>query len=311
MKTSAKFEARLRGITSHIDEQLEALRSVEYAIGDEIESDECMVCSLETAARMAHRGIAGDDESLAVSTTASQKRSKATSPRDVATFRNKMVTTMTDEAPVNAKFLRQADAHPIVFYAIVLGDDEANRVAYVRHMNPMRLTKPGMVLALLGDSLDDVGANVFMMDDRVDLVIRPDDVVIVNKNFFESLFFDLSGEGEALDRIVQATLSVLPIASETISLLLDRTRGRKRMRRKMLEIRESAHLASVTVDDFKRALAEQGYAATDFIAPNGTITASEDNVGTLLQILNEDIFKGALTGRPLAATRKSTRKGKA
>ena len=279
-----------------VDATLESRERKDYSIGDVLESDEYMVAPLghgrtATAAPQVGRRGAGTAPS-------------ATTTADPIEFRRRLVTTLRATEPIGMAALRRLN---VAFYAIVKGTTLDDRVAYVRHLNPLRLTKPGNILAMLGDTLDSMTSPVFAMDDRVDLIVRPDDVSILNKTFFDSLFFGLGGEGAELDGIVAAALSSLPIEAETLAMLVERSRGKKRSRRKMLEIQQSNHLAHVTADQFKTALATQGYPEAQFIDHKGNIFASEDDGDTLLEILNEDVFNGLLTGRPLAATRKRVR----
>jgi hypothetical protein len=309
VKTSEKFQKRLRKITRDIDVSIGQRKRLDYSIGDEIETDEYMACPMATASRLA---------SEVDSTTSAPARLKAgeagrpkepsAKPKEVAEFRRRLVTTMNEESPIGAKFLRENEKHPIVFYAIVRGEDPRTRTAYIRHLNPMRLMKRGAVIATLGDTLDDATHRIFAMDERADLVIGLTEITVLDKNFFESLFFDLSGEGAAMDAIVSETLNVLPFGSDALAMIVAASRARKRMRRKMLEIRQENQLESVTMDDFKRALGAEGIEESRFISKDGSIVSSEEDAELLLQILNDDLFHGILTGKAFSATRKSRRK---
>lgn len=297
---SAAFGKRLRAIADKAEMALQQRERKEYAIGDEIETDEYMVSPLARRPKAAAPAL-----EKAVTRGRRPVSEPSATTEDPEEFRRRLVTVMGPSDPIGAKTLANQN---VGFYAIVRGVTNADRVAYVRHLNPMRLSKPGNVLARLGDTLDALTEPVFAMDERTDLIIRPTDIAIFDKNFFDGLFFGLSGESADLDAIVSDTLGVLPFQPETHAMLVERSRGRKRMRRKMLEIRESKHLENVTIDDFKKALDAEGLDQSRFIRPDGTIFADEADGELLLQILNEDLFHGALSGRSLSAVRKSVRK---
>ena len=305
VKTSAAFQKRLHAITVKADDEIRGLNRCDYAIADDLEDDEYMICTLALRSPPVQTESSDEISTVAPKRLGRVPRRMPATTKEPKEFRRLLVTTMTPYAPVGADFLKKTS---IAFYAIVRGDEPAQRVAYVRHLNPLRLAKPGNVIAMLGDSLVEAAHPVFALDERTDLIIRADDVIIRDKNFFESLFFGLSGEGPDLDGIVLSRLNVLPFSDETTQMLVERARGRKRVRRKMLEIWEANHLENVTIDDFKKALAAEGIEHSRFIDDDGMIRADKADGDLLLQILNEDLFKGALTGRSLAASRKKARK---
>ncbi len=295
VRTAEAFTHEL-GIVADAAEHAIATRHREaYSIGDEIDDDEYMVAQIPQAEGVPE-AREGDGNP--------QRPARSTNPADPREFRRRLVTT-GGMASVGRRFLEEAAASFVIaFYAIVRGVDVDDRIAYVRHLNPLRLAKPGNILATLGQTLSRLTHPVFALDDRIDLVLRPNRIDILDKTFFDGLFFSLSGQDERLDRIVEETLATLPIQENTLAALVERARGRKRARRKMLEIQHSGHLATVTMVDFRRALAEDGLEEGRFIDAGGSIYADENDSDLLLEILNEDIFKGALTGRRLAASRK-------
>jgi len=293
--TTPRFSRRIKKVATDIEARIATLDSKDYSVGDEMESDEYMIAPLVAVPNPADDG----DPVVRRRTT----RPPATTDNPIE-FRKRLVTTMGLADPIGLAALRQ---NTIAFYAIVKGNTIADRIAYVRHLNPMRLTKAGHILAMLGDTLDTLTSPVFAMDEGVDLIIRPATIDILNKGFFDSLFFGMSGDGAALDGIVRNALQILPFKTETLTMLVALSRGKKRSRRKMLEIQHSNHLANVTLDKFKEALVQEGYEEARFVTPNEEIYSSEEDGHTLLEMLNEDVYNGLLTGRRLSATRKRAR----
>lgn len=303
VSTAEAFSEKLRAIVDAEDRRLENDVAHPYALGDDIEDDEYMTCRLDRLPR---------EDTKARQVVLERKPSRrspspAITTSDPLAFREKLVAFGAMD-PVGAKALKAKNT--ISFYAILKGNAAGDRVAYVRKLNPLRLAKPGNLLAGLRDTLTVLQSDVFAMDDRVDIIIRPKTVEIFNKTFFDSLFFGLSCAGDEIDSIVTEMLSPLPIEVSTQKQLIERSRLRKRVRRKMLEIMHSGHLASVTMADFKRALDEAGLKHKRFIAVKDrkeTIFASKDDTDLLFYVLNDDLFDGALTGKPYAVSKKHVR----
>ncbi|MDE2572583.1 MAG: hypothetical protein KGM44_08700 [bacterium] len=290
--TKEQFGAQLRATIDVIEARLATCERKPYAVGDEIETDEYMVAAIKPPP------LAGKERPPQGQEPA---RPRAATTDNIPEFRRRLVST-GGMASVGASFLSKNKS--ISFYAIVRGVDVADRIAYIRHLNPLRLAKPGNIIATFGEALDRIEEPIFAMDDRIDLIVRASEIDVFDKDFFDGLFFGLSSQDEQMDGIVTTALQTLPMRAETQQMLLERSRGRKRDRRKMLEIKHSGHLANVTLEDFKRALAAYEYEEQRFIAPDGSIYADESDGPLLLEILNEDLFRGALTRRRFAATRK-------
>ena len=297
VKTAQEFTDRLHRIVEKADAHVTSSEESAYAIGDDLDEGEIMIFPLQEK-----------NGSREGQTTPQRKAlfPKQPSARtdDPLEFRRRLIS-FGDMDPVGIAFLKE---HKPTFYALLHGNTAQERVAYLRHANPMELVKPGNILARLGDTLTALDDEVFLMDDRVDLVLRPSRIEIINKKFFDQMFFDPIGSYEDLDGMVRNALGVLPMVGETLNQLVERTREKRRSRYKLLEIQDSGHLATVTMAQFKAALKLEGYEYRRFIRRDTkgqeTIYAEDDDLDLLLYILNEDLFRGGLTGRRLAASKK-------
>jgi hypothetical protein len=297
VRVSNSFTRQLRAFADEAERRILQRRRRDYAIGDSFEDDEFMTSPIDQAV----------PEPIAQDSAERPRRMRAPSAEDPAEFRKAMVSIGRMDQ-VGAAFLRRA---PTKFYAIVRGRNIADRVVYVRNLNPMKLAKSGNIVLTLGDTLDRLEEVPFVMDDSIDVIIRPERIDILTKSFFDNLFFGLSGKGDDLDTIVEATLAVLPFADETLERLVALSRTKKRNRRKILEIYHSGHLREVTIVRFKSAVIADGHDPSDFVLVdeqgNESITSSEENVDELLRILNEDLYEGGLSGRRLEASSKRVR----
>ncbi len=195
---------------------------------------------------------------------------------------------------------------PIVFYAMVVGDDPAARTTFVRKTNPVLIARRGRNLFSLGDALVRLETPVFAFDDRVDLVVLPEGVIVANLIAFELLF---RGEAVLVQRLPEFVAEIaahLPLADETAKELQERAATDSRLRRRLLSLHERGHLATVTLTDIRREAKAQGLDTTKLIK-HGKLVIDEVDAGTLLKLLNEDLFTGGLSKMRFAVERKSAR----
>lgn len=302
VRTTQDLTNQLRQITVAAEHSLKTRDSKAYAIGDDLEDDEYMVAPLAQLSIAIDRRKSSAIDYLESNEQTRRPRAAPTTADPIA-FR-KAIVAFGGMSQVGAHFLRNKRT---AFYAILRGSSQATRTAYIRDVNPMKLVKPGNMLLSLGDTLSTLETTVFLMDTKIDIVIRPNQIDVLNKGFFDRLFFDLSATAGDLDRIVRESLEVLPLAPNTLTALVERSRLRARNRRKLLEIHQSQHLRHITIKQIGKALLEQGYDPARFISKQGgkeLLTAGEGDIDTLLAFLNEDLFHGGLTGRHLAASKK-------
>ncbi len=292
IKTAGEADKKLVQIIDAADARVRrAAHRKPYSIGDDIEGDEAMVIGYD-----------------ALPQRVEVRRTKWASTKRPAEFRMRMVTF--EEEPGGEYELRTAadEGRPIAFYAIVRGLGPADRTAYLRHRNPMAQVKPGAFFLALGETLTTIDTGVFTMDDHVDVVLGPTEAVIFGKSFFDLLFFELSAaDADQHEDLVKEVLSELPFEAGTLAALVGSIQNGRRARRRMLTMRESAHLKDMTMKDFRSALGKHGIPAGRFIR-KGEIVSSEDDLGGLLEILNEDLYDGYLTGRPLVVSKKGLKR---
>lgn len=194
--------------------------------------------------------------------------------------------------------------HKPVFYAIVVGSRPANRVAYLRKTNPMKVAKPGWGAFEFGDTLTRIENPVFVVEDTVDLILRPDVIEVLRPSVFESLFYELTGVETKIRGWVKSISRALPLETATATALTEACKKKARLRRRLQAIEERGHLRDVRVDEFRKELRRLGYDPRRFLT-DGKIVTQQSDFGLLLQILNEDLFRGGLTDEEFAAERKT------
>lgn len=259
----------LRGLVDETEGEVDDLQPRRYSIEADLESDEYFSVSLEDR-----------DEEVAL--------------RELVVNIDAMEQLASGDLP----------AKPLTFYAVVVGNRPERRTAYIRKTNPMKVAKPGWGLFEFGETLTTIANPIFVVENRFDLILRPDRIEIIRPTVFEALFYELTGVDTKIRGWVRTIARTLPMSDETLSRLSEACRNKPRLRRRLQAIEERGHLAEIGIEEFRRELRRLGYQPSRFIS-GGRITAQEHDYPVLLQILNEDIFRGGLTDEEFAAERKT------
>ena len=195
---------------------------------------------------------------------------------------------------------------PLLFYAIVFGDTPEERVGFIRNTNPMYVAKRGGLLTTLRGALTTVDEPIFGFDNRVDVVVLPEGLLVFKQPAFERLFRDLPALVAKVPEWLAAVAAHLPIAPEAIEELDARARSDSRLRRRLLAIHERGHLQHVTIAQIRREAKTQGIDPSQVIR-DGQLVLDELDAASLLRLLNEDLMTGGLSGARFSVDRKTLR----
>jgi hypothetical protein len=196
----------------------------------------------------------------------------------------------------------------LLFYSIVLGGGKGHRVAFVSKSNPARtLGKGGVWLTLLpdGDALRNVDTPLFLFEDRVDLVVGQETLIVRNQLAFEQWFRESPAITENVHKWVDSINEHLPFAEDGVERLRRRAETNSRIRRLLRNINERGHLKDVPLAKIRGHIRDQGLSERDFIKDDKLVIP--DDPGILLKVLNEDLFTGGLTGVPFVSDNKAPR----
>ena len=193
---------------------------------------------------------------------------------------------------------------PQLFYASVIGADPAGRLAFVSKSNPARVARSGNFFTPQHEVLTHLKDDVFLFEDRVDLIVSGTAVLVVNQGAFEQWFRDTPALRAKVDEWIGGITSHLPLAADGADRLAERARTDSRLRRILYSIQARGHLAHVTVDRVRRHVTAQGLDPSKFVDGNQLVFDDTDPA-TLLKVLNEDLFRGGLTDEPFVADRKA------
>lgn len=198
----------------------------------------------------------------------------------------------------------KAAERPIAFYAVVLGNNVADRVCYVRKRNPVTIAKPGWLITEWGETLSTLEKPIFSIEAEFDLILRKNEIDVLSEKTFELMFYPMTGMDQSIESWIGDASRRLPMTGETRDLLVQTVKGHARMRRRLRAIEQRGHLTKVTMASFYQALRKHNYQKSRFVK-NGMIAVAPGDEDILLKILNEDLYEGALTGERFAAERKS------
>ncbi len=195
---------------------------------------------------------------------------------------------------------------PQLFYASVIGADPGARLAFVSKSNPARVARSGTFFTAQHEVLTHLKEDVFLFEDRVDLIVSAKTVVVLNQGAFEQWFRDTPALLEKVEEWIGGISAHLPLAGDGADRLAERARTDSRLRRVLYSIQERGHLVKVSVDQVRSHVSAQGLDPARFVKGNELVFDDADPA-TLLKILNEDLFRGGLTNEPFVADRKAHR----
>lgn len=200
----------------------------------------------------------------------------------------------------------QMRERPVLFYAIIVGQDANNTVAFVTKSNPARVAQRGHVLTPSGNVLTRIETPVFLFEDRIDLVVDHERLIIRNQLAFEQWFRDTPALIDKVGDWIGGITAHLPIDGDGAQRLKARAKDNSRLRRVLYVIQKRGHLEHVPMSRIRSHVAAQGLDAATLIRGN-KLVFDEADPALLLKLLNEDLFKGGLTDEAFIVDRKSAR----
>lgn len=195
---------------------------------------------------------------------------------------------------------------PQLFYATVIGREPRRRLAFVSKSNPAKVVRRGLFMTPKHDVLTKIEDDVFLFEDRVDLIVSHDQIVVFNQSAFEQWFRDTPVLQERVKDWIGGVTEHLPLDSDGADRLAERCRTNSRLRRVLYSIEVRGHLKDVSIARVRRHIRGQGLDASKLVR-NGKLIFDDADPTTLLKVLNEDLFKGGLTDESFVVDRKSRR----
>jgi SAM-dependent methyltransferase len=194
------------------------------------------------------------------------------------------------------------------FYAAVVGSDPGRRTSFVRKKNPAKVLKRGGLVFSYGDRLTEVADPLMLLDDRFDLVVAEDGLAVLDQDVFERLFRDVEVLAERYPVYAKA-FETLQLGGGELEILVERCRRDSRLGARLRQIYESGHLAAgkVTTKQVIREI-DRLELPRDRLLSDGKLDFSGADAGTILKLLNDDLFIGALSKVSYEAGSKARRR---
>ncbi|WP_186818266.1 Kiwa anti-phage protein KwaB-like domain-containing protein [Nocardia ninae] len=193
--------------------------------------------------------------------------------------------------------------HHLACYGLVLGNG-TRRTLYVRHGSPIKLARKTLLARLASESLDLLTTPLFAYDQRVDLIVTPATVYVLDKRNFEMLFKDSETVLAKAETWVEEFSELLPLSSDSKDYLAQALRTNSVLRRKVHSVLRRGYIATLTPQTIEAKMRDHGLDPS-FLMPDGDVVFTRETTPDLLRLLNEDLFAGDFSGQQYAAGTKS------
>jgi hypothetical protein len=207
---------------------------------------------------------------------------------------NEIVEVLLDDVDRPVRVPQDVNAERLYLYA-VLSTTDTGRIAAIKKQSPAKRARAGKRWALAHDELVLMEEDPWQLHPIFDMLVAVDGAYAVSVSAFEQLFAEADRLVEKVDDWVQTVAAALPMDADQQDVLIDRSRESSRVRRRLRSIVHRGHLTRVSVGDVRRHVGGMGLPVAEFVH-NDRLVVERANVDQLLQVLNEDLFVGGLTG---------------
>lgn len=188
----------------------------------------------------------------------------------------------------------QVDTNALYLYALV-STTAAGRLAMIKKTNPARRAREGKRWALARDELNLLEEDPWQLHPTFDIIVGETGAFALSHSYFEQLFKDAERLRAHVGDWVDEVHAALPMTDAQKAVLSARCRESSRLRRRLRAITNRGHLDRVTINQVRAHARRMGLDAKDFVV-SGKLVVDQANADELLQLLNEDLFLGGLTG---------------
>ncbi|MXZ95818.1 MAG: hypothetical protein F4Y99_07825 [Acidimicrobiaceae bacterium] len=191
----------------------------------------------------------------------------------------------------------------IRLYSVAVGN-EFSRILFVRSTNPQLAHKAGKFWAMGQERLTRIDGPVFAFSAGFDFVLGPSWAVVLHQRSFEMLFRQIGLVEQHVSTWIKGITDHLSMSESSISGLRDVALRDSRTWRRLRDIERRRHLADVTLDQVAAYAGEIGLDPGKVVVDGELVFDPAERFG-FLHLLNEDLYKGPLTGEAFESQRKS------
>ncbi len=191
----------------------------------------------------------------------------------------------------------------IKLYAVALGD-ETDRVLFVRSTNPRLPHRAGRFLAIGQERLTRIEGPAFSFSPDFHFVLGRNWAVVLDQRSFEMLFRQIGLVEQHVSTWIEGITAYLPMSAASIESLREVALRDSRTWRRLRDIEHRGHLAHVDLEQVADYADELGLDSEKVVVDGQLVFDPADRFG-FLHLLNEDLYKGRLTGQAFESQRKS------
>lgn len=236
-----------------------------------------------------------------------------------ATAPSQASATTVETDPEAHTVLKQGSSLPLLkvgelgkrtftFYALLVGNTPESRTAFVTQWNPHRLGLSGKILTAFGDQLRRIGEPLLAFESLFHMIVVPDGIAVLNKSAFEKVFRDIETMRARVPVWAQHVETALPLDDSSLGCLADACAKNMRLAAKARSLFESGILTErkITITMLADEMRRQDLDA-DRMVKKDVLVIEETDVGVLLKLLDEGLWRGWLTQTPWEAGSKVRR----
>ena len=191
----------------------------------------------------------------------------------------------------------------VKLYAVAVGN-ASSRILFVRRTNPQLSHRAGRFLAIGQERLTRIEGPVFSFSADCDFVLGPSWAVVLDQRSFEILFRQIGLVEQRISTWIKGITDYLPMSAPSVDSLRDVALRDSRTWRRLRDIQRRGHLADVTLEQVAGYAGEVGLDAEQVVVDGELVFDATERFG-FLHLLNEDLYKGPLTGEAFESQRKS------
>lgn len=216
---------------------------------------------------------------------------------------NEIIAALMDDLDLSQQAPNAVESANLYLYAVV-SDTEAGRITMIKKQTPAKQARAGKWWALAEDELKLLDDDPWQLHPEFDLVVAAEGTYVLRYSALEQLLAESAMVLQRVDDWVAQLADALPLSDGGEVALLSRCVESSRLRRRLRAIYDRGHLSRVAVSDVRDHAIQMGFDPDEFIE-DGKLHIDEENAEVLLQLLNEDLFNGGLTGDPFRSDGKA------
>ena len=231
-------------------------------------------------------------------------------------------TPGTEELASAITMVDETDNHPVLsddelrsgkkmqLYMISYSTD-SGYIGFIRKSNPQKSISPGNRYFQYGETLKNVSTPDFVFDDKIDLIVGPDEVAIFSDKVVQIIFRDvklvLEGVEDNVKTVVDVFEDQLPL-TETGKMLLNKFCGKNPTNAKRIHELVQHRIADLMLDpdSFTRALSRHNL--NHLLSDDDEINLTIESIPSFFDFLEGRLFNDDHTQEPRRADRYSKRR---